>query len=103
LHLTVSCVQSKQSLDDAIEYQSARLEVLSLLLAHGADPDEIYMPVCPRTNNFPMHLILQTFLSTSCSFDNFSLCFLTSLPLDKFPLHCVVPHGTLVHGQATSS
>ncbi|KAL0045981.1 hypothetical protein WJX82_010322 [Trebouxia sp. C0006] len=36
--------ESKQSLDDAIEYQSARLEVLSLLLAHGADPNEIYMP-----------------------------------------------------------
>jgi len=53
LHLTVSCVQSKQSLDDAIEYQSARLEVLSLLLAHGADPDEIYMPVRPQNQQFP--------------------------------------------------
>ena len=39
-----SCGQSKQSLDDAIEYQSARMEVLSLLLAHSADSDEIYMP-----------------------------------------------------------
>lgn len=36
--------ESKQSQEDAIEYQRARLQVLSLLLAHGADPDEIYMP-----------------------------------------------------------
>ncbi|KAL0021177.1 hypothetical protein WJX77_008877 [Trebouxia sp. C0004] len=36
--------ESKQSLDDAMEHRSAQLEVLSLLLAHGADPDEIYMP-----------------------------------------------------------
>lgn len=32
-------------LDDAKDHQKLQLEVLELLLHHGADPNEIYMPV----------------------------------------------------------
>lgn len=38
-------MQSQLFLNDAREHQQASLEIVSLLLSHGANPDEAYTPV----------------------------------------------------------
>ena len=46
-------------LEDAKEHQQATLEIVSLLLAHGANSDQVYTPV---SNNSTSHLCTMYFL-----------------------------------------
>lgn len=45
--------QGQLMLEDAKEHQQATLEIVSLLLAHGGDSDELYTPV--STTSAPYH------------------------------------------------
>ena len=46
-----SCPQSKEMLEDAQDHQKLQLEVLELLLHHGANSNEIYAPVRAQAFN----------------------------------------------------